>query len=152
MEVHTAANSVMSTQFAAREQATPARSHKTLTHPKCGYFPVGWHWHGCVTGTLAERDQSTLQYISRLGGGGGGQLESTQLRVTYHNLHEDISLDIAEDSWREKMSYLSLFNFEANQKSCTLQLVIQHCTSAALANVATFIRSSIQTMSNYHSR
>ena len=35
-------------------------------------------------------------------------------------------------------------NFEANQKSCTLQLVIQHCTSAALANVATLIRSSIK--------
>ena len=33
-------------------------------------------------------------------------------------------------------------NFEANQKSCTLQLVIQHYTLAAFANVATFMRSS----------
>ena len=35
-------------------------------------------------------------------------------------------------------------NSEASKKSCILQLVIQHCTLAALANVATFIISSFQ--------
>ena len=44
-------------------------------------------------------------------------------------------------------------NFEASQKSCTLQLVIEHYTLAALANVAAiFIRSSIEKMPNYYSR
>ena len=51
------------------------------------------------------------------------------------------------DSLAGNLSVSLGFNFEANQEtSCTLQLVIQHCTSAALANVATFIRSSIQTI------